>query len=62
MRNETPVVTQDVNPSDVSHNFRLMGATFLRKLNQSVDRNADKWGVENLSVTMGVDNYGETSL
>ena len=30
-----------VSTPDVSHDFRLMGATFERRLNQSVDRNAE---------------------
>ena len=45
--------SEDFNPSDVSHDFGLMGATFERKLNQIVDRNAETdVGVEILSVTM----------
>ena len=49
---KTPGHSKDFNPSDVSYNFRLMGATFEGKLNQSDDRNAERdVGVEILSVT-----------
>ena len=37
---------QDENPRDMAHDFRLMGATFEKKMNQSVTetREANLWG------------------